>query len=261
MAQPTVAAPHDAAHEPHHEELGFWRKYVFSIDHKTIGIQYTITGLLFLLFGFSLMMLMRWQLAYPGSALPLLGSLLGDKRMPGGMMLPEFYNELGAMHGTIMVFLGVVPLAVGGFGNFVLPLQIGAPDMAFPRLNMASYWTYFVGGVVMLLSFFVPGGAAQSGWTSYAPLSVIASSGQTWWLFGMVFLITSSLLGSINFIVTTIQLRAPGLTWFRLPFFVWAQLVTSFLLLLAFPPSRGRPSSSSWTAWPGRASSCPRGSW
>ena len=239
MAQPTVAAPHDAAHEPHHEELGFWRKYVFSIDHKTIGIQYTITTPVFLLFGFSLMMLMRWQLAYPGSALPLLGSLLGDKRMPGGVMLPEFYNELGAMHGTIMVFLGVVPLAVGGFGNFVLPLQIGAPDMAFPRLNMASYWTYFVGGVVMLLSFFVPGGAAQSGWTSYAPLSVIATSGQTWWLFGMVFLITSSLLGSINFIVTTIQLRAPGLTWFRLPFFVWAQLVTSFLLLLAFPPLEG----------------------
>src|SRR5512134_1342761 len=239
MAQPTVVAPHDAAHAPHHEELGFWRKYVFSVDHKTIGIQYTITSLLFLLFGFSLMMLMRWQLAYPGSALPLLGSLLGDKRMPAGVMLPEFYNELGAMHGTIMVFLGVVPLAVGGFGNFVLPLQIGAPDMAFPRLNMASYWTYFVGGVVMLLSFFVPGGAAQSGWTSYAPLSVIASGGQTWWLVGMIFLITSSLLGAINFITTTIQLRAKGLTFFRLPFFVWAQLVTSFLLLLAFPPLEG----------------------
>jgi cytochrome c oxidase subunit 1 len=140
------------------------------------------------------------------------------------------------MHGTIMVFLGVVPLAVGGFGNFVLPLQIGAPDMAFPRINMASYWCYFVGGVVMLASFFAPGGAAQSGWTSYAPLSDIATSGQSWWLFGMVFLITSSLLGSINFIVTTIQLRAPGLGFFRLPFFVWSQLVTSFLLLLAFPP-------------------------
>ena len=154
-------------------------------------------------------------------------------------MLPEFYNELGAMHGTIMVFLGVVPLAVGGFGNFVLPLQIGAPDMAFPRINMASYWSYFLGGCVMLASFFVPGGAAQSGWTSYSPLADIASSGQTWWLFGMVFLITSSLLGSINFIVTTIQLRAPGLSFWRLPFFVWAQFVTAFLLLLAFPPLEG----------------------
>ena len=102
--------------------------------------------------------------------------------MPGGIMLPDFYNELGAMHGTIMVFLGVVPLAVGGFGNFVLPLQIGAPDMAFPRLNMVSYWCFFLGGVTMLASFFVPGGAAQSGWTSYSPLANIAGSGQTWWL-------------------------------------------------------------------------------
>jgi cytochrome c oxidase subunit 1 len=156
--------------------------------------------------------------------------------MPGGIMLPEFYNTLGAMHGTIMVFLGVVPLAVGAFGNYVVPLQIGAPDMAFPRLNMASYWVYLVGGLLMVASFFVPGGAANSGWTSYPPLSDIATIGQTWWLFGMVFLITSSLLGSVNFIVTIFQLRAPGLTMMRLPFFVWAQLVTSFLLLLAFPP-------------------------
>ena len=223
----------------HHDELSRWRRYVFSTDHKTIGIQYAFTGLFFLLFGFSLVMLMRWQLAYPGRALPLLGTLLGDARMPGGIMLPEFYNQLGAMHGTIMVFLGVVPLAVGGFGNFVLPLQIGAPDMAFPRINMASYWSYFLGGVVMLASFFVPGGAAQSGWTSYVPLADIATAGQTWWLFGMIFLITSSLLGSINFIVSTIQLRAPGLGFFRLPFFVWAEFVTSFLLLLAFPPLEG----------------------
>ncbi len=229
------SAPH-ARHEAHHGELGFWRHYVFSTDHKVIGIQYGITGLLFLLFGFSLMMLMRWQLAYPGRALPLLGTLLGEARMPGGIMLPEFYNELGAMHGTIMVFLGVVPLGVGGFGNFVLPLQIGAQDMAFPRLNMASYWFFFLGGVTMLASFFVPGGAAQSGWTSYSPLADIAGMGQTMWLFGMVLLITSSLLGAVNFITTTIQLRAKGLTFFRFPFFVWAQFVTSFLLLLAFPP-------------------------
>jgi cytochrome c oxidase subunit 1 len=226
---------HDAGHG-HHEELGFWRKYVFSVDHKVIGVQYSITGLLFLLFGFGLMMLMRWQLAYPDEPLPLIGGLFGETRMPGGIMLPEFYNQLGAMHGTIMVFLGVVPLAVGGFGNFVLPLQIGAPDMAFPKLNMMSYWVYFLGGVTMLLSFFVPGGAAQSGWTSYPPLSNIAEMGQTVWLLGMVLLITSSLFGAINFITTTIQLRAEGLSFFRLPFFVWAQFVTSFLLLLAFPP-------------------------
>ncbi|MEQ1910396.1 MAG: cbb3-type cytochrome c oxidase subunit I, partial [Vicinamibacterales bacterium] len=227
--------PH-VAHEVHHEELGFWRKWVFSVDHKVIGIQYGISGLLFLLFGFSLMMLMRWQIAYPGVALPFLGPILGASRMPGGTMVPEFYNQLGAMHGTIMVFMGVVPLAVGGFGNFVLPLQIGAPDMAFPRLNMYSYWSFFLGGVVMFASFFAPGGSAQSGWTSYAPLAIIATSGQTWWLVGMIFLITSSLLGAINFITTTIQLRAKGLTFDRFPFFVWAQFVTSFLLLLAFPP-------------------------
>ncbi len=222
--------------EHHEHELGFFRKYLFSQDHKVIGIQYIITSLLFLLVGFSLMMIMRWQLAYPGQPLAWLGAIFGDDKMPSGYMLPEFYNQLGAMHGTIMVFLGIVPLAVGGFGNFVMPLQIGAPDMAFPKLNMASYWVYFMGGVIMLSSFFVPGGAANSGWTSYPPLSDIATAGQTWWLMGMVFLITSSLLGSINFIVTIFQLRVKGLSFMRLPFFVWAQLVTSFLLLLAFPP-------------------------
>jgi cytochrome c oxidase subunit 1 len=233
----TVAPPGaHVSHEAHHEELGFLRKYVFSTDLKVIGIQYGVSGLLFLFFGFSLMMLMRYQLAYPGTALPLLGTLLGDSRMPGGIMLPDFYNQLGAMHGTIMVFLGVVPLAVGGFGNFVLPLQIGAPDMAFPKINMMSYQAFFLGGVTMLASFFVPGGAAQSGWTSYVPLADIAGSGQTMWLIGMIFLITSSLLGAVNFITTTIQLRAKGLTFMRFPFFVWAQFVTSFLLLLAFPP-------------------------
>ena len=234
-----VTTTEHAAHAEHgheHEELSFWRQYIFSVDHKVIGIQYAITGLIFLLFGFTLMMIMRWQIAYPFQPIPLIGGLLGDSRAPGGVMLPEFYNQLGAMHGTIMVFMGVVPLAVGGFGNFVLPLQIGAPDMAFPRLNMASYWSFFLGGVVMFASFFVPGGAANSGWTSYAPLSVFATTGQTLWLVGMIFLITSSLLGSVNFIVTTIQLRAPGLSFMRLPFFVWAQLVTAFLLLLAFPP-------------------------
>jgi cytochrome c oxidase subunit 1 len=220
-----------------HPELGFWRKYVFSTDHKVIGIQYGVTGLCFLFFGFCLMMMMRWQLAFPEKPLPLIGGLFAA--MPGGVMTPEFYNSLGAMHGTIMVFLGVVPLAVGGFGNYVVPLQIGAPDMAFPRLNMASYWAFFLGGVTMLASFFVPGGAAQSGWTSYPPLSDIAATGQTWWLVGMVFLITSSLLGAINFITTIIQLRAPGMTFWRMPFFVWAQFVTSFLLLLAFPPLEG----------------------
>src|SRR3989338_7260027 len=220
-------------HLESHQET-FIRKWVFSLDHKTIGLQYMFTSLIFLLFGFSLVLLMRWQLAYPGSALPLIGSYLPDSIAAGGVMHPAGYNALGAMHGTIMIFLGVVPLGVGAFGNYFLPLQIGARDMAFPRINMMSYWIYFIGGVLMLASFFVPGGAAQSGWTSYVPLSIL-SPGQTIWLFAMTFLITSSLLGSINFIVTTLNLRAPGLTWSRLPLFVWAQFVTALLLLFAFP--------------------------
>ncbi len=243
---------HDDGHAVHgghdHHEPGFWRKYVFSTDHKMIGIQYGLTGLTFLFLGFCLMMLMRWQLAYPGQPLPYLGDWLArlfPSEMPNGVITADFYNSLGAMHGTIMIFLGVVPISFAAFGNYVVPLQIGAPDMAFPRLNMASYWSYFVGGVIMMVSFFVPGGAAKSGWTSYPPLANIADhgplfhpiwNGQTLWIIGMVFLITSSLLGSVNIITTIVQLRAPGLTWMRLPFFTWTILVTSYILLLAFPP-------------------------
>ncbi len=193
---------------------------IFSTDHKVVGVQYALTSLAFLLLGFLLIVFVRWQLAWPEADL----------------MLPEFYNQLGAMHGTVMVFLAVVPLAVGGFGNYLVPLMIGAPDMAFPRLNMWSYWLYLAAGLVMLASFFLPGGAASSGWTAYPPLSVFATSGQTAWLIGMFVLIVSSLFGSINIIVTILQLRAPGLTMMKLPFFIWSQLVTAFLLLLAFPP-------------------------
>lgn len=219
------------SHNHDHHDEGFIRKYIYSVDHKVIGLQYGITSLLFLLFGFSLMAIMRWQLAYPDTPIPIVGFLFGES----GTLAPEQYNSLGAMHGTIMIFLGVVPLAVGAFGNYIVPLQIGAIDMAFPRLNAASYWSYFVGGVIMLSSFFMPEGAARSGWTSYPPLSIF-ENGQTIWLISMIFLITSSLLGSMNIIVTIVQLRAPGLTWMRLPLFVWSQFVTSFLLVLAFPP-------------------------
>jgi cytochrome c oxidase subunit I len=226
--------------EPEHPDPGFWRSYIFSTDHKVIGVQYALGSLSFLLFGFFLMLLMRWQIAKPGVPVPVLGPLLAWALGPAaanGALSPDLYNSFGAMHGTIMVFLAVVPLAFAAFSNVVLPLQIGAPDMAFPRLNMASFQMYVIGGVIMLASFFIPGGAAQAGWTSYSPLATaIPTDGQTFWIIGMVFIITSSLLSAVNFIATIIQLRAPGLTWMRLPFFVWAQLVTSFLLLLAFPP-------------------------
>jgi cytochrome c oxidase subunit 1 len=215
--------------------LPCWHRYIFSTDHKVIALQYGFTSCFFIFFAFCLVMLMRWQLAYPEKSLPLIGHWFSQAAMPGGVMLPEFYNQLGAMHGTMMVFLGVVPLAFGAFGNYLIPLQIGAPDMAFPKLNTASYWVYLLGGVVMITSFFLPGGAASSGWTSYAPLADISLDGQTSWLIGMLLIIISSLLGAINFIVTIFQLRVPGMTFSRLPFFIWAQLVTAFLLLLAFP--------------------------
>ena len=234
-----------------HHDPGFWRKYVFSTDHKMIGIQYGLTSLLFMLLGFFLIALMRWSIAYPGQPVPVVGYLLhaimGDMASPvldpqtreliGYAISNDLYNSFGAMHGTIMVFLAVVPLAFAAFGNYVVPLQIGAPDMAFPRLNMASYHLFLLGGLIMFASFFIPGGPAQAGWTSYSPLATsIPTDGQFYWLVAMVVIITSSLLGAVNFIATIIQLRAPGMTWMRMPFFCWAQFVTAFLLLLAFPP-------------------------
>jgi cytochrome c oxidase subunit 1 len=205
-------------------------------DHKTVGLQYAVTSSLFLVVGFLLMLLMRWQLAWPGQPLPAwLVPLLGDANTPGGIMLPEFYNQLVAMHGSVMVFLAVVPLAAGAFANYFVPLQIGAGEMAFPRLNAASYWIYLAAGLVMVASFFVEGGAPNSGWTSYAPLAVFASAGQNLWLAGIFLIGLSSTLGAINVLVTIIQCRAPGMTLARLPFFVWSQLVTALLLVLAFP--------------------------
>src|SRR6476659_852262 len=158
---------------------------IISTDHKVIGLQYAFTSLAFLLLGFLLMLLIRWQVAWPGQPTPLVSGLLGQSNAPGGVMMPEFYTQLGAMHGTIMVFLAVVPLAVGAFGNYLVPLMIGAPDMAFPRLNALSYWLYLLGGGVLMLSFWAKGGAACAGWTSYPPLSIFASAGQTAWLLGM----------------------------------------------------------------------------
>ena len=235
---------HEAGHghenDGHHEDIGFWRTCIFSTDHKVIGIQYGLGALCFMLFGFFLMLLMRWQMAHPGQPIPVVGGLLEKvlgQVAANGAMSADLYNSFGAMHGTIMVFLGVVPLAFAAFGNYVVPLMIGAPDMAFPRVNMASYQCFVLGGIVMLVSFFIPGGAAQAGWTSYSPLATsIPTDGQTFWIIGMALIITSSLLSAVNFIATIIQLRAPGMTWMRLPFFVWAQFVTGFLLLLAFPP-------------------------
>ena len=185
--------------------------------------------------------------------------------MPGGIMTPDFYNTLGAMHGTIMVFFGIVPIAFAAFGNFVMPLQIGTVDMAFPRLNLGSIVLFAISAILMLGSFFVPGGAAKSGWTSYTPLATLSDqpvdtvflghdfhflwpmwlTGQSVWIIAMAFNITSSLLSSVNFITTIVQLRAKGLNWMRLPFFVWPQFMTAFLLLSPSRRSKPPPSCSS----------------
>jgi cytochrome c oxidase subunit I len=210
----------------------------FLTNHRVIGLQYGVTASLFLLLGFTLVLIMRWQLAYPGEPVPGLDRLFAedDPNLPGGVVQPHYYNSLGAMHGTTMVFLAVVPLLVGAFGNYLLPLFIGARDMAFPRLNALSYWTYLTGGLIFLASYLLPEGPARSGWTSYPPLAILEPDGQTYWLVGMALLIASSTLGSVNTLVTIAQLRIRGMTLFRMPFFVWTQGVAATLLLLAFPP-------------------------
>jgi cytochrome c oxidase subunit I len=251
-------AHHGDAHAHDHHEQSFIWKYIFSTDHKVIGIQYGLCGLVFLLFGFFLMMVMRWTIAYGGAPIPgiqwietlnipWISEFLHwriERWAPGGVVSPELYNMFGDMHGTIMVFMGIVPLGFAAFGNYVMPLQIGTVDMAFPKLNAWSFWLFFAGGLVMLGSFLLPTGAAQTGWTNYSPLATTTNmvvkntflTGATWWLLAMVLVISSSLLGAVNFITTIINLRAKGMTWMRLPFFCWAMLVTGFLLLLAFPP-------------------------
>ncbi len=223
----------------HHEEMGFIRKYIFSTDHKIIGIQFLFTCLFFLAVGGLLAMLIRWQLGFPGQPIPG-GGGLPDTMAPSGIMLPEFYNSLVTMHGTFMVFFAIMPLLVGVYANFLIPLKLGAPDMAFPRLNMMSYWTFVPAGILMLASLFVEGGASGAGWTVYAPLSAVpeytgVSLGQQLWIVSIIFFAGSSLLGSVNYITTIINMRAPGMTLFRMPLSVWSLFVTAILALLAVP--------------------------
>ncbi len=223
----------------HHEEIPFIRKYIFSTDHKVIARQFLVMSLTFLLLGGVLAMMIRWQLGFPGQPMPG-GDALPDTMSPGGIILPEFYNSLVTMHGTLMIFFAIMPLLVGVFGNLLIPLQVGAADMAFPRLNMASFWMAVPAGVLMLASFAVEGGAAGAGWTAYAPLSTSGEwtgvyLGQQLWLASLFILGFSSIAGAVNYITTVINMRAPGLTWFRLPLATWALFVTSWLILLAMP--------------------------
>jgi cytochrome c oxidase subunit I len=227
----------------HTDDRTFIRKYIFSTDHKIIGIQFLIMSLTFLLLGGTLAMLMRWQLGFPGQPIPG-GTVLPEGMAANGVVLPEFYNSLVTMHGTFMVFFAIMPLLVGVFGNYLIPLKIGAPDMAFPRLNMASLWTAVPAGLLMLAGFFVEGGHAAAGWTAYAPLSANSEYtgvhlGQVFWCISLVVLGLASILGALNYITTIIQLRAPGMNWFRLPLSIWSLFVTSWLVLLAIPVLSG----------------------
>src|SRR5258705_1786064 len=228
------------AEHVHVDERPFLRKYIFSTDHKIIGIQFLLMSLLFLLLGGVLAMMIRWQLGFPGRPLPAGGGPLPETMAPSGVILPEFYNSLVTMHGTFMVFFAIMPLLVGVFGNYLIQLKIGAEDMAFRRLNMATFWTAVPAGLLMLAGFFVEGGHAAAGWTSYAPLSANpeytgVSMGQKLWCASLIILGLSSILGAVNYITTIIQLRAPGMLWFRLPLSIWSLFVTAWLVLLPIP--------------------------
>ncbi len=214
----------------HREPVGFWRRYIFSTDHKVIAKQYLTLSAIMALVGGFLAYGLRWQLAFPDTSVPGLG-FIG----------PDTYNALVTMHGTTMVFFVAMPMLLGGFGNFLIPLMIGARDMAFPRLNMVSFWTIFVGSLVLLASFVVPGGAAAAGWTGYAPLSAReAYTGVNWglnlWLLAHAIEFASFLMGGVNFLTTAMTMRAPGMTFFRLPLIVWQELTAAVVFLLSVGP-------------------------
>ena len=236
-----------AAHAEHHRE-GFVRHYIFSLDHKMIGRQFLFAGLIMLVIGGLLAMMVRWQLGYPEQPIPIFSEEFWDgeswlaESAPGGIITSEFYNSLFTMHATIMIFFVVMPIMVGAFGNFLIPISIGARDMAFPTLNMLSFWTAVPAFVLIVWSFFVEGGAAGGGWTSYAPLAAVPDYsgvagpwGVNLWLISLFILGFSSLMGSINYITTIVNMRAPGMTWFRLPLFIWSMFIVAILLLLALP--------------------------
>ena len=215
-----------------HAEKGFIRRYVFSTDHKVIGLQYFFLALAAVTIGIVLSLLMRFHLVWPAAHLPFFS---------GGIMTPEQYLALMTMHGTFMVFFVLTTAPQGAFGNYFLPIQIGAADMAFPRLNMLSFWFTCAALLCMISAFLVRGGAPISGWTAYPPLSGLGDvtgpgegTGQTIWLVSILIFCFASLLGSINFITTTIDMRAPGMTLMRMPLTVWAWFVTAILTLLAF---------------------------
>ncbi|MCO6457494.1 MAG: cbb3-type cytochrome c oxidase subunit I [Pirellulaceae bacterium] len=213
--------------------------YVFSRDHKIIGLQFLFSTLLWFLVGGLLALGIRWQLAWPWSDMPVIGRMLFHTE--GGQIAPEFYTMLFTMHATVMIFFVIIPILAGAFGNYLIPLMIGADDMAFPTLNMLSYWFMWPAFICIGSSFFLPGNGAASGWTSYPPLSAVweaapgSGMAQTMWLLGITFVGVSSMMGSVNYMTTIIQMRAPGMTMFRLPLTIWGMFITAVLQAFALP--------------------------
>jgi len=224
----------------HTPPQGFLSKYVFSLDHKMIGKQYYGLALASVFIGMVLSWLMRIHLVWPNAKIIGL-DLISKNGAPGGVITPEYYLSLLTMHGTLMVFFVLTNAPFAGFGNYFLPIQIGAEDMAFPRFNMMSFWTTFVAFLVLITAFFIPDGPPISGWTAYAPLSAVGKDagpglggGQTLWVISIAIFCIGQLLGSLNFISTTLDLRAKGMTLMRMPISSWAWFITSCIGLLAF---------------------------
>ena len=234
---------HADDHSHGHHELSFVKKYVFSTDHKIIGMQFLITTLLMLMVGGALALAVRWQLAYPWDNMPVIGQLFGLFRGEGGQISPEFYTMLFTMHASVMIFLVISPILAGAFGNFLIPLQIGADDMAFPALNMLSYWFMWPAIICFFASFVVGGATAgpANGWTSYPLLSALPQAApgsgmaQNLWLVALTLVGVSSMMGSVNYMTTIINMRAPGMTLFRMPLTIWSMFITAILQAFALP--------------------------
>jgi cytochrome c oxidase subunit 1 len=231
---------HDAHSHDHHEE-GFVSKYIFSQDHKMIGKQFLMTAVFMGVVAMLLSILFRIQLAWPGESSDFLSMFLGETWAPGGVLKENMYLGLVTIHGTIMVFFLLTGGLSGTFSNMLIPLQLGARDMASGFLNMLSYWMFFISSVIMLSSLFIETGPAMAGWTIYPPLSALPQAvegsglGMTLWLFSMTIFIASSLLGSLNYIVTVLNLRTKGMTMTRMPLTIWTFFVTAVLGVLSFP--------------------------
>lgn len=235
-----MAHAHDH-HEEHHHEENFVSKYIFSMDHKMISKQFLITAIIMGVVAMVLSIFFRLQLGWPGQGFDILEMFLGSKWAPGGVLNENMYLGLVTIHGTIMVFFLLTGGLSGTFSNLLIPLQIGARDMASGFLNMLSYWFFFISSVIMLISMFVETGPAMAGWTVYPPLSVLENAvsgsglGMTLWLVSMAIFVASSLLGSLNYIVTILNLRTKGMKMTRMPLTIWAFFVTAILGVLSFP--------------------------